>query len=208
MADRSPLRRFVVIGRSATASGAFLLDDVPGTSGRIDVLVRCIRPALLVSHGIREDVVVYLVLLGGPSAPRTLRIEGAYAEFLRPDERNSAVLVQKMLTRNVERDEPGRFFTHRPGIAVARGGLDTVLADIGDTPRFVLDAAGEDVRRADLPVATSGAAFFVGDHTGFDDEARTALAGARALSLGPVVLQAEDAIAVLSNELDRRRANA
>ena len=58
-------RRFVVIGQSATASPDFSLVDIAGTSGRLDVLLRCLRAALLVSHGLRRDTVVYLVLLGG-----------------------------------------------------------------------------------------------------------------------------------------------
>ena len=67
----------MVIGTRATASPDFLLIDLPGTSGRLDVLLRCVRAALLVSHGLRRDTVVYLVLLGGPAAPRSLRIDGA-----------------------------------------------------------------------------------------------------------------------------------
>lgn len=204
------MRRVVVVGQSAHASGAFLLDDVPGTSGRIDVLARSVRAAMLVSHGIRRDVVVYLVFLGGPAAPRTLRIEGADARFLRPDERNLSVLVQKMLTRVIPDAPPGTFVPLRHGMAVARGGVDCVLADMPNAALFVLEAGGEDVRRADLPDAEHDSAFFLGDHTGFDDATRAALsaAGARSLSLGPVVVQAEDAIAVLSNELDRRCARA
>src|SRR5260370_886010 len=64
------VRRFVVIGQQASASNDFSLDDLPGSSGRLDVLLRCVRAALLVSHGLRRDVVVYLVLLGGRHAPR------------------------------------------------------------------------------------------------------------------------------------------
>src|SRR3954470_1143092 len=91
------MRRFVVIGQRATASPNFSLLDLPSTSGRLDVLLRCLRAALLVSHGVRRDTVVYLVLLGGPGAPRTLRVDGATAKFLRPDERSLAVLAQKAL---------------------------------------------------------------------------------------------------------------
>src|SRR5215207_1855813 len=91
------MRRFVVIGQRATASPEFSLLDIPGTSGRLDVLLRCVRAALLVSHGLRRDVVVYLVLQGGPRAPRTVRIDGATARFVRPDERSLATLVQKSL---------------------------------------------------------------------------------------------------------------
>jgi tRNA (pseudouridine54-N1)-methyltransferase len=119
------VRRFVIIGRRATASPAFSLVDLAGTSGRLDVLLRCVRAALLTSHGLRRDTVVYLVLLGGPDAPRTLRVDGARARFLRPDERSLATLVQKSLAA-----APGdpAFVEVRPGVAVAQGGLEAVLA--------------------------------------------------------------------------------
>ena len=87
------MRRFVLLGQRATASPDFLLDDLAGTSGRLDVLLRSLRAALLVSHGLRRDTVVYLVLLGGPRAPTSLRFEGANAKFLRPEERSLATLA-------------------------------------------------------------------------------------------------------------------
>src|SRR5580700_751427 len=90
-------RRIVVIGQQARGSADFLLNDLAGTSGRLDVLVRCVRAAMLVSHGLRRDTVVYLVLLGEPSAPKTLRFDGAAARFIRPEERALASLAQKML---------------------------------------------------------------------------------------------------------------
>ena len=194
-------RRFVVIGRTALASPDFLLQDLPSTSGRLDVLVRCVRSALLLSHGVRRDTSLYLVLLGGPSAPRSLRFDGATAEFLRPDERSLAVLAQKALS--VPTSGEG-FVRVRAGIAAAAGGLDAVLADLGAMTPYVLDEHAPDVRGA--PIDAPDAAFFFGDHLGLDDAARGALAaiGARPVGLGPRSLHAEDAITVLANELDRR----
>src|SRR3954465_7473050 len=96
------MRRFIVIGQKATASPDFSLTNLPASSGRLDVLLRCLRAALLFSHGLRRDTVVYLVLLGGPRAPRTLRIEGASAGYVRPDERALAVMVQKALAASME----------------------------------------------------------------------------------------------------------
>lgn len=191
------MRRFVILGAKATASADFLLVDLPGTSGRLDVLLRCLRAALLVSHGLRRDTVVYLVLGGGPEAPRAMRVDGAAARYLRPDERSLAVLAKKALT--APRHGAG-FEGVRPGIAVADGGIDAVLEDLGPCPRFLLDEGGEDVRATPLP---PDGAFFIGDHIGVPDVARAAL-GARALSVGPVSLHAEDVVAVLCNELDRR----
>lgn len=200
-------RTFIVVGRTALASGDFRPDDVPGTSGRLDVLLRCIRTALLVSHGVRRDTVLYLVLGGDPDAPRTLRIAGADAKFLRPDERSLATLIAKTLASQADRATMG-FVQVRPGIAIAQGGVVAVLGDVGDAPRYVLVEGGPDLRG--WGGLETDATFFVGDHLGFDDSTLALLAdlGAHPVGLGPVSLHAEDAIVVVHNELDRRSLHA
>jgi len=194
-------RRFVVIGQRARGTPDFLLDDLPGTSGRLDVLVRCVRAALLISHGLRRDTTAYLVLLGEPGAPRALRFEGASARFIRPEERSVAVLVQKMLAASHE--GPG-FVTLRPGIAIADGGLSVVLSDLGRATPYVLEQGAPDIRAAAVDLEEP--VFFFGDHLGFDDAVRAELAafGAIPLGLGPVSVHAEDAVTLVVNELDRR----
>jgi tRNA (pseudouridine54-N1)-methyltransferase len=197
------MRRFVVIGRTATASPDFLLRDLPGTSGRLDVLLRCVRAGLLVSHGLRKDTIVYLVLLGGPEAPRSLRFDGAAARYVRPDEYSLATTVKKALSVPV--DASG-FVPARAGIAVARGGLETVLEDLPPLTSYVLDIAGSDIRQAALD--SEECAFFLGDHLGLDADTRRRLDsfGARPIALGPVSVHADDAITLVGNELDRRAA--
>lgn len=197
------MRRFVIVGQTATASSDFSLNDVAGTSGRLDILLRCLRAGLLVSHGLRADSVVYLVLLGGPMAPRTLRVEGSCAKYLRADERNLGGLIKSVLALP-EVDEVFGF--SKPGVSVARGGLDIVLRDMGPVTPFVLEEGAPDVRGCSLDVADP--AFFVGDHLGFDEATREALRalGATPISVGPVSLHADDAITLVSNELDRREA--
>jgi tRNA (pseudouridine54-N1)-methyltransferase len=194
-------RRFVVIGQRARGSPDFLLDDLPGTSGRLDVLLRCVRAALLVSHGMRRDTIVYLVLLGDPRVPKTLRFDGACARFIRPEERSAGVLVKKMLAAG--REGPG-FVAVRPGIAVSHGGLSAALADLGQATPYVLEQGAPDIRGA--AVDARDAVFFVGDHLGFEPAVRAELAakGAIPLGVGPVSLHAEDAVTLVANELDRR----
>jgi len=195
------VRRFVIVGQRATASPEFLLDDIAGTSGRLDVLLRALRASLLVSHGLRRDTVTYLVLLGGERAPISLRFDGATAKFLRPEERSLATLVRKVLAVPCE---SATFVDVRPGISMARGGLAAVVADLGEGPRYVLDEGAKDIR--DVPLDDRNGVYFVGDHLGFDDATRAELAamGAIPLGLGPMSVHAEDAVAVLANELDRR----
>lgn len=193
-----------MIGGRALASADFRLDDLPSTSGRLDALVRCIRAALLVSHGVRRDVTLYLVLRGGPRAPRVVRVDGAEASFLRPDERSLAVLLQKTLAGDADDAAPG-FTAPRRGVAVAKGDLEVALADVGDAKLFVLEEDGADVRDV-ADFAPSPVVFVLGDHEGFDEPTRQKLAeaGAAALSVGPRSLHTEDVITLLVNELDRR----
>lgn len=195
------MRRFVIVGQRATSSPEFSLTDIAGTSGRLDVLLRCLRSALLVSHGLRADTTVYLVLQGGALAPRSVRFDGATARFIRPDERALAVLVQKVLA--VTPDGPA-FQTVRPGIALASGGLASVLDDLGALTAYVLEEGAPDVRTQ--PIDSPNAVFFVGDHLGFDAPTREQLRSlpATPLGLGPVSVHAEDAVTLLHNELDRR----
>ncbi len=200
------MRRFVVIGQSAVASDDFLLEDFAGTSGRLDVLARCVRAGLLFSHGVRRDACVYLVLLGGPRAPRVVRFQGAIAKYVRPDERNLSVQLKKVLAYHDD-DERAGFVEVRAGISVARGALEPVLGDLDGATPFVLEEGAPDVReRASAELAN--AAFFIGDHHGWDPASRARLAeiGARPVGVGPVSLHTEDVVTLVSNELDRREA--
>lgn len=200
------MARFVVIGQTATASADFSLEDLAGSSGRLDVLLRCVRAALLYSHGVRRDVTVYLVLLAGPDAPRVLRFDGASAKYVRPDERPLATLAKKAL--GAERPVGARgFVERRHGIAVADGGLDAVVADLGPGRAFLLDESGDDIRGiADADLA-GDPVFFIGDHLGFSATTRERVLalGGRSIAVGPESLHSDDVVTLVTNELDRRR---
>lgn len=157
------------------------------------------------SHGLRRDAVMYLVLGEGR---RVVRVRGDTAKFVRPDERALATLVKKSLEAFLaapERERTAAFVDVRPGIAISDRGLDAVFDDGALTsPLYLLDQGGTDLRDGSLPVGD--ATFFVGDHLGFTDETRAAILarGATAVGLGPVSIHAEDAIAIVWNEVDRR----
>jgi tRNA (pseudouridine54-N1)-methyltransferase len=198
------MRRWVIIGQRASASPDFSLIDLAGTSGRLDVLLRCVRSAFLVSHGLRRDTIVYLVLLGGKEAPRTLRINGEFVRFVRPDERSLATMVQKALATPTDGEEG--FVPVRSGLAIAKGGIEVVQGELPPGRRFFLDPGGVDIRNA--PIDLSDPIFFIGDHLGMSDEMRAAIRspGLVPVSVGPIEVHAEDAISIASNELDRREA--
>ena len=199
-----PMRSFVIIGQKASASDDFLLDDLPGTSGRLDVLLRCARAALLFSNGLRRDVSVYLVLLGGPRAPRVIRLDSAAAKFIRPDERSLATLTKKVLASTADVRGSG-FSEVRPGISVMRGGLAEAIVELGGAVPYLLEEGAPDIRGA-ADFGGHHSAFFVGDHLGFDTASRAQIEaiGGRPISVGPVSIHADDVVAIVSNELDRR----
>lgn len=199
----SVVRNFAIIGQKASSSEEFILDDLPGTSGRLDVLVRCLRAAMLSSHGIRRGVVVYLVLLGGPLAPRVVRVDGAGVQFLRPDERSLAVRLKKVLASRAD-EGTAAWMTVKPGFAVTRGGFERVIADVDDAIPYVLDEAAPDIRQV-RSLGSSHALFVIGDHLGIPDDIQAALdrMGARRISVGPVSVHADDVVTLVTNELDR-----
>ena len=199
------MRRFVLIGKTASASGDYSLEDLPSTSGRLDVLLRAVRAALLISHGLRREVQVYLVLRGGVTAARILRIDGQTAKFLRPDERSLATLVKKTL--QALPTTSAKFVEVRPGLALCTGDVADVLSEAGSAPCFLLDETANDFR--EQAIASDDAWFFIGDHLGFDVVTLALLErhGCQRVSVGPVSLHSDDVVALVSNELDRRFTN-
>jgi tRNA (pseudouridine54-N1)-methyltransferase len=198
------VRRFVIVGQTASASGDFSTEDLPSSGGRIDVLLRSVRAALLVSHGVRREVVVYLVLRGGNRRPRVLRVSGRDAQFLRPDERSLAHLVKKALS--VTPATTAEFVEVKPGVSVIDGDLDAVLADAPGATAYLLSEEGTDLR--DDPLEAADCLFFLGDHIGLDARTRTRLEAlpSRVVSVGPVSLHTDDVVTLVTNELDRRGA--
>jgi tRNA (pseudouridine54-N1)-methyltransferase len=195
------MRRFVVVGQAAKASPDFLLVDIPSTSGRLDVLLRALRAALLYSHGVRKDSVAYLLLLGLPERARTLRIEGAASRYLRPDERSLATTMKKLLVHACAGTE---FEAVRAGMAVAEGGIETLLPELSGNKLYLLEPGASDIR--ELALSDEDQTFVLGDHLGLRDGVREQLlaAGAVPVSVGPRPLHTEDVIALVHNELDRR----
>ena len=198
------MRRFVLIGQTAHASSDFSLEDLPGSSGRLDVLLRAVRASLLVSHGLRRDVLLYLVLRGGSLGPRLLRVDGLRAKFLRPDERSLATLIRKTLA--AAPSPCPELVELRPGLSVRDGDLADVLVEATGAPCFVLHEGGADLR--ERAPATDDAWFFLGDHLGFDVVSLALLDrhGCERVAVGPVSLHGDDVIALVHNELDRRFA--
>lgn len=193
------MRTFVVIGHKATTSPDFSLEDIPGTSGRLDILCRCINASFVLSHGIRKDVNVYLVLLGGP-VPKTLWLKGDELKHLNPDERTTAALLRKALALEAE----AGWTRSTPGIFVRTGGLAELLPDLKEKKLVYLREDGRDIRTFNEPPLKGDLAFVLGDHMGMTPEEESLIeqAGAMVVSVGPTSLHADHCIVLLNWALD------
>ena len=189
------MRQFVVSGHDAPLSSDFSLDDLAGGAGRLDVLCRCVNSSLCLSHAIREDVRVWLVL----QDEFTVRFEGSELRNLHPDERSTAALVRNAL------DEKEGAIGHMaaessPGVSISRRGFEDVLDEIDGT-LIELHEEGEPVVEVEPPAES---VFVLSDHRDFAEreaEVLTERADAR-VRLGPERLHADNAITVAHNWLD------
>jgi len=193
------MRRFVIIGHKATTSGSFKLDDLAGSTGRLDILLRCINSAFFLSHDIRRDAEVYLILLGPPNPPKTLKFVGAELKYLNPDERSTGALVRNALMQKVITEE-----RCSPGIYASNRSYSDVLTIISKDSQLVyLKEDGTDIREVELPKDVS---FVLGDDQDLTYEEEEMLMNYSPLkiSLGPISYHADHCITIVNNELDRR----
>ena len=191
------MRQFVIIGHDAPTTPEFSLDDLAGAAGRLDVLCRCVTSAFFLSHAIREDVRVHLVL----GDEYTVTFEGSDLRRLNPDERSTAALIRNSL------DEREEAIGHvpvetSPGVSLTRRGFEGTLDEAARRgPVVQLHEDGDPIVDVAPP---SDPVFVLSDHHDFRDEEATLL-GDRAderVSLGPRALHADHSITVAHNYLD------
>lgn len=193
------MRTFVIVGHKATTSPNFSLEDIPGTSGRLDILCRAVTAGFVISHGIRKDVSVYLVLLGGV-APKTILLRGESLRHLNPDERTTAALLKKALALPAT----PTWAMSTSGITVRLGGLPELLEDLKETDLVYLREDGPDIQGMEGIGPDGKTVFILGDHTGMTEEEEELIrrAGARTASLGPTSLHVDHCIVLLNWMLD------
>jgi tRNA (pseudouridine54-N1)-methyltransferase len=185
---------FAIIGHLAHSDGAFSLNDLPGSGGRMDILCRCVSASLFLSHDMRRDADCYLVLSGGPVPPKTVRFSGNLVRSLSPDERSAGALIKKALDIPVGSE----FREAAPGVYVRKGGLAQLMTEHAFA---VLDEKGIDIRTAGvIPEA-----FLLSDHLNFTSDEELLIKPCSRYSVGPACIHADHAITLVHNELDRRR---
>jgi len=191
------MRQFIILGHDVPTTAEFSLSDVAGGAGRLDVLCRCINAGLFLSHGIREEVRIHLVL----DDEYTVRFDGSTAKRLYPDERAVASRIQGALEAKADAigHQPAEV---SPGVELYRMDFESTLAAVASDATVVeLHEDGEPLAEASTP---ENPVFVLSDHHDFTDEEAEALAATadRRLRVGPEILHADHTISVVHNWLD------
>ena len=195
--------RFVILGHRAHTTADFKLEDICGGAGRLDILTRCVNSAFFLSHDLRKDVELYLLMLGGEDAPKLIRFSGEEIRYLNPDERSTASLIRNALMKKLE---PDREVRSSPGIFVSRKNLAQLMEMLSKDCNFIyLREGGTDVREYEFP---ENPCFILGDDRDPTEEEEAILSQYKfdKISLGPVSLHANHCMVVVHNEMDRRKA--
>lgn len=195
------MRGFLVIGNKAVTT-PFNLNDLPGAGGRMDIICRCVSQALFISHGIRKDVRVYLLLLGAPNPPKAIMIDGGKVKNMSPDERNIGGLLRKSLTVNSD-----NWKQTSPGIYVSNKTFESLIHELsGEYNVFYLREDGEDIStcsKCEKPL------FVLGDHLGVPEEIERKVVehSKGIISLSKTSMQADQCILITHHELDKLNEN-
>lgn len=194
------MRYFVVTGHRAYSTPDFKLDDICGGAGRLDVLVRCITSAFFLSHDIRKDTEIYVILQGGADAPKTVRFSGNDIRYLNPDERSTASLIRNALLKKVP---PEGEIRSSPGVYISRMSFEDVITALSEKGELVyLKEDGTDVRDFKFP---ENPVFVLGDDRDLTEEEESFLLehSPSKICLGPRSLHANQCVVVVQNEMDR-----
>ncbi|MDL5362431.1 tRNA (pseudouridine(54)-N(1))-methyltransferase TrmY [Halalkalicoccus sp. NIPERK01] len=191
------MRQFIVSGHEVPTTAEFSLSDLAGGAGRLDVLCRCVSSAFFLSHAIREDVRVHLVLADAFA----IRFEGSELRRLNPDERSTAALIRKALGEREEAVGHMEVETS-PGVHLSRRGFEPVLETAaGEGTVIQLHEEGDPVVEVAPP---EDPVFVLSDHHDFSAHETDLLSehADERVRLGPERLHANHAITVAHNWLD------
>lgn len=183
------MRTFIVLARKSP-SIKFDTRYLPD-AGRMDLVCRCISNALWVSNGVRENVVIKVVLEGGKKGPKVLTIDSNKIKSIRPDEKNIAMHIRKALrNRDIS------------GMTVELKSFENLIKEYDNL--YYLDKKGTDVRKTKF---NKESAYILGDYIGLPGKTKKLMdrLGAKKLSLGNTMLFASHCIVLIHNELDRQR---
>jgi tRNA (pseudouridine54-N1)-methyltransferase len=190
------MREFIYFSSKATTTGNF--KDLK-EAGRIDIVCHFVINSFFVSNAIRPEVKLHLIFYGQPDPPKhiLLEINEKNKDFF--SKKDIAGLIKKMLYKYKKGQKVEVF----DSCFIEKKSFSEVIEGLEDKEIYFLDKDGEDLRNSEI---LDNSVFVLGDHEGISKQERKYLEKvAKKISLGKVTYFASQSLAILQNELDRRR---
>lgn len=180
------MRIYITQSKTATTSPAFPRKGIASHSGRLDVIARMLRSALLTQEeGIRRDTTFIAVLEGPPKPPLTLVFRGNTLNCDLMYEREAVECIRSCMKGETE------------GCEAKHITLNDVLKGIG-VPIILLREDGIDISKVN--VSGKSVAFLIGSQHDLELPPRIKIY--KEISIGPFSYLASHCIAFLQYYLD------
>lgn len=191
------MKHFVYFSKSAATSGKALSGNLM-KAGRMDIAIHSLIQGIFLSHDFRKDVKFHFVFYGQPDPPKHIEIQ--VKEGLDISKKDVAGLIQKILYKYRE----GKKTEVLPGCFIEKKSFLKVVEELAEENSvFILDKRGKDIREIKI---SKNCAFILGDHEGLPQkESKRLKQIAKPISVGPKIYFASQTVAIVNNELDRRR---
>ncbi len=197
-----PYMRVFVLWSHAVTSPNFTLKDLPSSGKRMDLVARTIVSAMWLSHKLREDTMVYVVLNGSPEPPKTVVFHPGIKR-VSPDERSIALWIQKALLKYQGRRDK-EWYELNNGILISGRSFQDVIKTLSEEydTFYLLDQKGKDVEKIELK---KDAVYVLGDHKGIPkNDAMFVLRKGEKISIGKETYLTSSTVSVIQWLLDRK----
>ena len=182
------MRNFVLFSRLGRTDGNFNnLRD----AGRLDIAAHCLTSSFFLSHALRKNVILYIVLTGKPKPPLCIKVTGSELYDVRCDEETWGKILKNVLSGN-----------GHTGFEVYKKSFQELIKELADENEiYVLEEKGEEINNIKFK---DNIAFVIGDHIGLPKkEEGFVLRYGKKISLGNKTYLAADCITILNYELDK-----
>lgn len=189
------MREFIYYSTKGRTSGNF--DDLM-QAGRLDIVCHTIIAAFFLSHNIRRDVKLHVILNGQPDPPK--HIEFVYDENLPISKKDVAGLLKRILYKYKKGVKSNPF----PGCYIEKKSFMKVIDDLQGRNIYLLDKKGEDIDKIDLK---EDPVFIIGDEEGIPKNEKKSLLKTKKITpinIGPQMYFASHVAVILNNQLDRK----
>lgn len=191
------MRHIIYFSTKAPTSGKFDLSNL-SKAGRLDIAIHSFIQGIFLSHSYRKDVVFHFVFYGMPDPPKHIEIQVKDETII--NKKDIGKLIKKILYKYKEGEKREVF----PGCFVEKKSLLKLAEELAsESEIFILDKKGEDIREVDF---SGNPVFILGDHDGLPKKELKRLKQlATPVTIGPHTYFASQVVAIVNNEMDRRR---